>query len=224
MQINATKLFIKLGATLVSLCATFMPAMAHHPLAGKTPDSFFEGFLSGIGHPMIGLDHFAFIVAVGVVSLFLARRFLAPVMFVGGTLLGAILIYNGVGLPAVELVIALSVVLIGLTAMWGRQFGWGVISVVFAAAGLFHGAAYGGAIIGAQNTPLFAYLAGFGIIQYLIALLAGFLVGSLFKAQHALDMAPRLLGAGVVGVGVTFLFEHVEPAIIASIQSLMAVA
>jgi len=29
---------------------------------GKLPANFFAGFMSGLGHPIIGFDHFAFIV------------------------------------------------------------------------------------------------------------------------------------------------------------------
>jgi len=33
------------------------PAFALHAMAGATPTSFSEGLLSGLGHPVIGLDH-----------------------------------------------------------------------------------------------------------------------------------------------------------------------
>lgn len=41
------------------------PAFAHHLMGVRTPASFAEGILSGLGHPVIGLDHFAAVVAVG---------------------------------------------------------------------------------------------------------------------------------------------------------------
>ena len=43
-----------------------VPAFAHHLMGGHTPATFGEGILSGLGHPVIGLDHFAAVVAVGV--------------------------------------------------------------------------------------------------------------------------------------------------------------
>ena len=42
------------------------PASAHHAMGGKTPTTFAEGMLSGLGHPVIGADHLAFLIAVGV--------------------------------------------------------------------------------------------------------------------------------------------------------------
>ncbi len=48
------------AATLLS-----QPAFAHHVMGGKMPGTFTDGLLSGLGHPVIGLDHFAALVAVG---------------------------------------------------------------------------------------------------------------------------------------------------------------
>src|SRR5262249_61127194 len=43
------------------------PASAHHLMGGKLPGNAWEGFLSGLGHPIIGPDHFAFVVGVGLI-------------------------------------------------------------------------------------------------------------------------------------------------------------
>ena len=52
-----------LGLLVLALGAT--DASAHHVMGGRMPSTFAEGILSGIGHPKIGLDHFAAVVAVG---------------------------------------------------------------------------------------------------------------------------------------------------------------
>src|SRR5262249_29863369 len=41
-------------------------AFAHHVMGGKTPSTFVEGLLSGTGHPVIGPDHLAFLLAIGI--------------------------------------------------------------------------------------------------------------------------------------------------------------
>ena len=43
-------------------------AIAHHPMGGNTPSTLWEGLLSGVGHPIIGFDHLAFIVAMAFVT------------------------------------------------------------------------------------------------------------------------------------------------------------
>src|SRR5690349_25071494 len=55
-------------ATLVGagLVATAGTASAHHLMGGKTPSTFTDGILSGVGHPIIGPDHLAFLVALGI--------------------------------------------------------------------------------------------------------------------------------------------------------------
>jgi urease accessory protein len=35
-------------------------------MGGKTPSTFVDGILSGVGHPIIGPDHLAFVVALGI--------------------------------------------------------------------------------------------------------------------------------------------------------------
>ncbi|MGD1951584.1 MAG: HupE/UreJ family protein [Leptolyngbyaceae cyanobacterium] len=52
---------------------TTLPALAHHPMGGKTPSSFIEGFLSGVGHPVIGLDHLIFVIASGLLAAAMGR-------------------------------------------------------------------------------------------------------------------------------------------------------
>src|SRR6185437_11758768 len=42
-----------------------VPAFAHHVMGGRMPATFGEGILSGLGHPVIGLDHLAAVIAVG---------------------------------------------------------------------------------------------------------------------------------------------------------------
>ena len=36
------------------------PALAHQPMGGVVPETLLHGLMSGVGHPIIGLDHFAF--------------------------------------------------------------------------------------------------------------------------------------------------------------------
>jgi len=56
---------IRLILAFAALAFAAQPALAHHLMGGKMPTTFGEGILSGLGHPIIGIDHFAAIVAVG---------------------------------------------------------------------------------------------------------------------------------------------------------------
>jgi urease accessory protein len=206
----AMTIFARLAAVAAfSLFAT--AAMAHHPMGGETPDTLAAGLLSGIGHPIIGLDHLAFVIAVGIAAALTPHRFTMPLFFIAATVLGTLVHLMAVDLPFVEFMIALSVAVLGVMLLSGRDHPVAAYAAVFAIAGLFHGHAYGEAVFGAEATPVIAYLAGFGVTQYLIAIGAGLVATSLFgnlRAGHG-NVPLRISGGVVAGVGALLVGEHV---------------
>ena len=185
-------------------------AFAHHPLGGMTPQTAMHGFLSGVGHPVIGFDHLAFIIGVGLIAAFHRNKLAMPAAFVAGTVGGTMLTLAAVSLPLAELVITGSVVAAGVVAMRGKIMDLRVAAILAAAAGLFHGWAYGAAVIGAETTPVIAYLVGFGMIQMLIAGGVALATARVWKIIDVAALQPRLAGAVVAGVGLAFLVENVE--------------
>lgn len=142
--------------------------MAHHPMGGATPSNFTEGLLSGFGHPLIGIDHFAFLVVAALLSFTIsgAARFLVPMAFVAATIGGTMYHVGAAELPLTEVVVALSALLGGVAVLLKRSLPALLMGALFAVIGVFHGYAYGEAIIGAEQTPLLSYLLGFAFIQY----------------------------------------------------------
>jgi urease accessory protein len=171
------------------------PALAHHPMGGATPQTFGEGFLSGLGHPVIGLDHLAFLlVAVLLVAALKgSARLLVPLAFVGATVAGTVLHLGAATIPMIETLVALSVVLGGVLAVTRRYPGAFALAAVFAVSGVLHGYAYGESIVGAEPTPLLAYLAGFAAIQY--AVIVGGVLALDRLARHS-EPASALLARG----------------------------
>lgn len=185
-------------------------AFAHHPLGGAVPETMLHGFLSGLGHPVIGFDHLAFVVAVGVLAAFQTHRLVMPLGFITGTVVGTFLTLASVTLPYAELVITLSVFSAGIVVMRGKPMTTLPLAVLVSLAGLFHGWAYGAAIIGAETTPLIAYLFGFSSIQLVLMLGVGLLIRQLWKTASMAELQPRLAGALLAGVGLTYFVEQVE--------------
>lgn len=184
--------------------------LAHHAMGGGTPATVGDGLLSGLAHPVIGIDHFAFLVAMGIAAAFTSRPRLAPLAFVFATVAGCLLFVAGLELPGVEIAVAASVVVVGAMVVSGRRYQGNVLLVLFGAAGIFHGMAYGGAIIGAESTPLFAYLAGFAGVQVVLALAAGSFARRFAGSESVAALHPRLAGAVATGVGVAILIENLE--------------
>ncbi|MDV2994834.1 MAG: hypothetical protein N4J56_004488 [Chroococcidiopsis sp. SAG 2025] len=209
--------FVRLGQagflavlTIASLTVTSLllgtPALAHHAIGGKLPTTFFEGFASGLAHPVIGLDHFAFVVSVGLLAAISRQGIKIPIAFVLAAMLGTGLHLMQLALPAAEFVISGSILLFGiLLALKDRPNSW-VLTGLTAIVGLFHGYAYGEAIFGAEMTPLIAYLMGFTVIQLAVAI-AAFLIGRvvLKKATEQPSLPLRFAGFVICGVGITFL-------------------
>ena len=184
------------------------PALAHHPLDGRLAANFFEGIMSGFGHPMIGLDHLAFVIASGLIALGIAGGILIPVAFVIATGIGAGIHLASIDLPLPEIFIAASVVLFGiLLILRGKKRDRNytlIISSLAALAGLFHGFAYGEGIFGAEPTPLIAYLIGFSIMQLAISLGSYFFATKLSKTI-SVKYITRLAGCAIAAIGMVFL-------------------
>ncbi|MCB1457033.1 MAG: HupE/UreJ family protein [Nitratireductor sp.] len=203
------RLSLKISAA-IAVFAIPAQALAHHAMDGKLPSTMAEGMLSGLAHPVIGFDHLAFVVAVGMASVLAGYRFVLPILFIAATLAGTGLHLMAVNLPMVETVVAASVVAGGVLVLSGRKNSLALLAAVFAVAGIFHGYAYGESIVGTETRVLGAYLAGFAVIQVVIAIAAGaIIVDELGKRAAAFANAPaRIVGGMVAGVGMLILGEQ----------------
>jgi urease accessory protein len=196
--------------SMAALLAVALPAMAHHPMGNKLPANFFEGFASGLGHPVIGLDHVAFIVATGFLAATRKQGILIPIAFVLTAVAGTGLHLSRLDLPGVELLVSGSILLFGILLAMRHSLNLGAIAGLAGIAGLFHGYAYGESIVGAEMTPLMAYLAGFTVIQLAISLVAFWIGRSVLlgrdKSSDSQPNTARLSSAGLVlsGIGLAF--------------------
>ena len=189
-------------------------AFAHHPLGGMPMETFSHGMLSGIGHPVLGFDHLFFVLLIGVAAAFTANRLLSPLAYIVSMLVGCLVTAMWTTLPAVELIVALSLLVLGGMLLSGRQFTSTTLLLVFAAFGLFHGSAFGASITAQESgfalPVLMGYLIGLGVIQYVLALVGGTVCASIWKASSMAALQPRLAGAMVAGVGLFLILEHAE--------------
>ncbi len=204
---NAPKIGL---VAIVALILLADPALAHHLMGGRTPATFGEGFLSGLGHPVIGLDHFSAVVAVGCLAA--AHRAAAALAgsFVLAMMVGVALHLHGATVPSAEILVALSVIVLGAIMLRARHMPAGAALALFAAAGLVHGYALGESIYGAEATPLYAYLTGLTVIQSAIAL--GAMSVARMLMRRADDHSPlRLVGAGIAGIGLAVMVQQIIP-------------
>ncbi len=192
------------------LAALPTAAWAHHVMDYGLPQTFTEGLLSGLGHPLIGVDHAAFIVASGFFLALVEGGIVGVLVLIGGALVGAAMHLMGIDVPAGEVGVALSVIIIGALVMARRKIELTWAAAGLAIAGVLHGHAYAESIFGAEPAPLGAYLVGFSLIQLAVAATAFWVHRRIIAARESWAKPVSVGLGGVVGaVGIAFLVMNV---------------
>jgi urease accessory protein len=158
-------------------------------------------------HPLLGLDHLAAMLAVGIWCALAARLtgpelLWGPLGFANALLLGAVLGMQGVVLPAVEPMIAASLLVLGLlVASRLRLPGWLAAALVGSFA-VFHGLAHGQEL--ADSSSGFEALAGM-LLATLGLHAAGLAVGWCMRGSGL--WVGRMTGATVALLGGALLLQ-----------------
>ena len=191
----------------LALFALLLPfaASAHTGVDGGVHHGFVTGFL----HPLTGADHLAAMVAVGLWSALAARRawpdlLWAPLAFAGMLLVGALMGLAGVQLPAVEPMIAASLLVLGLLVATRIHLPAAVAAAVAGAFAVFHGVAHGHELAGEQGAALtLAGMVGATVLLHLAGIACG------WALRRANAWLPRAAGAAVVALGASLLSQAV---------------
>lgn len=165
------------------------------------------GFMAGFVHPFTGLDHLAVMVAVGLWSALAARRagpdlLWGPAGFAVMLLAGALLGLQGVQLPAVEPMIAASLLVTGLLVITRWQIPGIAAALLVGVFAVFHGLAHGYELAGSSDatTTLAGMLAA-------TLLLHGIGLGLGWALRSASVWVPRIMGALVALFGMSLLAQ-----------------
>lgn len=193
------------AALAVLAGAVVIPTMAfaHHPTGGMTPTTFVHGLLSGIGHPVLGPDHLAFIVGTGILVALSSRWMWLPVVFIAGLVPGVLLHAAGYGLGPNELLVGLSVAVVGGAILLEDRIPFGVLAATMLAAGFFHGYAFGETVPGASAAPIIGYLTG--LAGMVMAMTAVFAWG--IRQAPAMPAVQRVAAGVLVAAGAVFTFQ-----------------
>jgi urease accessory protein len=196
--------------TLAALAAGATEAAAHHPMGGTTPTTFWHGLLSGLGHPVIGLDHLAAVVAAGCIAATQRNALTLALAYVLIMLLGAALHAMGLEVPAAEVLAALAVIALGAVLVWPTAIAFPGAFALFALAGFIHGYVLGESIVGAETAPLFAYFIGLAAVQSAVVGGIVWLARKLLTPAEpaAKPAALRAAGAAAVVLGIWFLVQN----------------
>lgn len=214
-SLRLTRTFSTFAASLMA-CLMAGSAMAHHPMGGLPMKTFGDGVLSGLAHPVLGFDHLAFVIAVGLCALRCGVPARAPGAYIAAMLTGCAMMPMGMSLPGKEAWVALSLLCLGALVLAKPRVSPKVSIAMFTFFGLFHGSALGdglsGAEFGAGTAVIAGYLLGLGFIQYVIARLAALVIQRVYAGTDAPEIPVRLAGAMVAGIGLFLTAESLEGA------------
>lgn len=165
------------------------------------------GLLSGLAHPVSGLDHVLAMVAVGLwgAQLGVPALWVLPVAFPMMMAFGGMLGLLGIPLPGVEIGIAVSAVVLGALVLGQIRLPLIAAVVVVAFFAVFHGHAHGTELALGQNAML--YSLGFVIATGMLHA-----VGIGIGLIHRWDFGRGVLrgaGALVMAGGLYFLWRAV---------------
>lgn len=184
---------------LAAVAGLLLPALA---LAhtGETGAHDHGALLSGLLHPFTGLDHLAAMLALGVWSALSIRPvWLAPAAFVSMLAVGALAGFHGFAIPAVEPMIAASLLVLGLLVATRRGLPLALATGLAGLFAFFHGAAHGQELAGeGEWLALAGMLASTALLH-----VAGITLGrQLFTRQRwlapAAGSAVALLGSALL--------------------------
>jgi urease accessory protein len=186
-------------ALSVALLLATLPALAH------VQEGQAAGFLTGLAHPVSGLDHVLAMVAVGLwgAQLGVPAIWLLPVTFPLVMAFGGFLGLVGIPLPGVETGIALSALALGLAVATSWRPPLAISALMVAAFAVFHGHAHGTELPAGQSG--LTYSIGFVMATGLLHL-AGISIGLIHRWPVG-RVALRVLGAGVAVGGLFFLWR-----------------
>jgi len=186
-------------AVLLAFVLLTAPAMAHEQQGQAA------GFVTGLLHPVSGLDHVLAMVAVGLwgAQLGAPAMWALPVAFPLVMAMGGMLGFLGVPVPGIEVGIAASGIVLGAMVMFEVRPPLIVAAVLVGIFAIFHGHAHGTELPPAQSGLLYS-------MGFVIATGCLHAVGIGIGTVHRWTWGRRLLraaGAIVAGGGVVFMWK-----------------
>ncbi|GAX40604.1 hydrogenase accessory protein [Tolypothrix sp. NIES-4075] len=164
--------------------------------------NWFDGFLGGLAHPVLGLHHLVSVVAIGLISGVVVRGALIPAGFVFATLLGTINHLLYLNLPGAETAIAFFTIVFAVMLAIPSQPNLIVLVLLTATAGLFHGYTYGQAILETPISSQIAYMLGLTLTQFVVAMSARE-IGNIISVGKLQNI--RNAGFAFWAIGIVFL-------------------
>jgi urease accessory protein len=157
-----------------------------------------HGFMDGLAHPFLGMDHLLAMLAVGVWGALNTNKvWLAPACFVVFLIIGVILGQHGFVLPQLEPLVAASVLVLGVMLAHPLKLGIPAPLALIGGFAVFHGMAHGGEL-SASASVLSGIVLGSAMLHAMGIGLAQLFLKSRPQARRRFGQLVALLGGGLI--------------------------
>jgi urease accessory protein len=197
----SAKTAMRAGAlTIAALAAGSAFAHPGHPDSMTTASASFS---TGFAHPFSGIDHLLAMLAVGLWAAQNKRSamWVLPLAFPLMMVIGALLAFAGLEIPAAETGIAASVAVLGLLIAFAVKMPLRASTAIVSLFALFHGYAHGSELPHGSSAVMY----GLGFVLATALLHAMGLGIGLFAGKQMAGKVVRIGGIGIAVVGACLL-------------------
>jgi urease accessory protein len=188
-----------LSAITLVAALTSAPAVSHDGTVLP-----YGSFLSGLTHPVLGLDHFLAMVSVGILSAQIGGRAIwtVPGTFVLIMAVGGLLGWIDVGLTAIEVGIAFSVLALGTAIALDKRVPMVAAMSAVGVFAIFHGYAHGSEmpVVAQPVTYAIGFMTGTAMLHVM-----GLIIGDISQHYERGKLLLRGAGVAIAGTGAFFL-------------------
>ncbi|MTJ08546.1 HupE/UreJ family protein [Anabaena sp. UHCC 0204] len=195
-----------LGAIAVLVVISLLTSAGGSPIE-HTVSTAWEGLIWGIADPVISLDRFAGILALGLFSAKFVRGYWFNATFIIAAICGQLINLSPVMLPGPTIAIATCTIALGVMLVTPIPINWLAIAILSATAGIFQGYADATSIIGAGIFTAMTYVIGVTLTQTAIIMSARE-IGINFGINEANQILPKIIrftGLVFCAIGIVFL-------------------
>jgi urease accessory protein len=164
----------------------------------------YGSFLSGLTHPVLGLDHLLAMVSVGILSAQIGGKAIwtVPATFVLIMAFGGFLGWVDIGLSAIEIGIAFSVLALGTAIAADRRVPLVAVMSAVGVFAIFHGYAHGAEMptVAQPVTYALGFMTGTAFLH-----IAGVIIGDISQHYAHGKILLRAAGVAIAGTGAFFI-------------------
>jgi urease accessory protein len=195
-------LYRHLGAiaalVLISLLSSWSRLPSHHEISNPE-----DGFLWGMAEPVLSVDNFVSIIAIGLLAAGMVSGSWIAISFVLAAILGTVIHLSQISLPGIEIALAMTSVAFGVMLLISRPK-FLTLLLFSAIAGLFQGYFSSESIVGTDTITSVFYIFGAILTQYAVVM-SSKKIGDTLEISGTLPRIMSFVGFAICALSIVFL-------------------